>query len=80
MQCIFCKGKTKVIDVRKKDGRHYRRRECLECGERFTTYEVNQIHLLNVLEDYLPMRLIDEISNVLAVGYPEQGRNGDSLE
>lgn len=83
MECVFCGYKTKVIDTRKKEnGKHYRRRECQnkECGERFTTYEVNQIQLLNVLEDYLPMRLIDEISNVLALGYPEEGRNKDIME
>ncbi|RJR26247.1 MAG: transcriptional repressor NrdR [Desulfobacteraceae bacterium] len=50
MRCPFCtKINNKVIDSRlSKDGRLIRRRrECLECRRRFTTYER--------LEDMLPM-------------------------
>ena len=50
MKCPYCtKINNKVIDSRlSKDGRMIRRRrECLECGRRFTTYEK--------LEDVLPM-------------------------
>ena len=50
MKCPYCtKIDNKVIDSRlSKDGRMIRRRrECLKCGRRFTTYEK--------LEDVLPM-------------------------
>ena len=50
MKCPYCtKINNKVIDSRlSKDGRTIRRRrECIECGRRFTTYEK--------LEDVLPM-------------------------
>ena len=50
MKCPYCsKINNKVIDSRlSKDGRMIRRRrECVECGRRFTTYER--------LEDSLPM-------------------------
>ncbi|MBW2063840.1 MAG: transcriptional repressor NrdR [Deltaproteobacteria bacterium] len=50
MKCPYCaKIDNKVIDSRlSKDGRTIRRRrECLECGRRFTTYEK--------LEEALPM-------------------------
>ena len=50
MKCPYCaKIRNKVIDSRlSKDGRMIRRRrECIECGRRFTTYEK--------LEDILPM-------------------------
>jgi transcriptional repressor NrdR len=50
MKCPFCtKINNKVIDSRlSKDGRMIRRRrECLDCGRRFTTYEK--------LEEVLPM-------------------------
>jgi len=50
MKCPYCtKAENKVIDSRmSKDGRSIRRRrECLECGRRFTTYERQ--------EDILPM-------------------------
>ena len=49
MKCPYCtRVNNKVIDSRlSKDGRTIRRRrECLECGRRFTTYEK--------LEDILP--------------------------
>jgi transcriptional repressor NrdR len=50
MKCPYCtKINNKVIDSRlSKDGRMIRRRrECLDCGRRFTTYEK--------LEEVLPM-------------------------
>ena len=50
MKCPFChNGENRVIDSRiSKDGDAIRRRrECLGCGKRFTTYEV--------VEDVLPM-------------------------
>lgn len=78
MECFICGEKTRVLETRKnKEGRRYRRRECTACGEKFTTYEVNQMQLLNVLEDYLPMRLIDEISKGLAMGFPEHCEEKD---
>jgi transcriptional repressor NrdR len=41
MKCPFCGYKdTKVIDSRPTDERKRRRRECTNCGQRFTTYEV----------------------------------------
>ncbi len=54
MKCPFCKKpqQTKVVDSRTiKDGRSVRRRrECLKCGERFTTYEELEILRLTVLK------------------------------
>ena len=50
MKCPFCgHAENKVIDSRiSKDGKAVRRRrECLSCGKRFTTYEY--------VEDILPM-------------------------
>ncbi|HLC87111.1 MAG TPA: transcriptional regulator NrdR [Candidatus Nanoarchaeia archaeon] len=40
MDCVYCSGtKSKVVDKRKSPEGIRRRRECLECGKRFTTYE-----------------------------------------
>lgn len=39
MKCIFCEGETKVTDKRDGNGETRRRRECLKCRKRFTTYE-----------------------------------------
>ena len=55
MRCPFCNAKEdKVVDSRTtKDGRAIRRRrECLECGKRFTTYEhLEDIALMVVKKD-----------------------------
>ncbi len=40
MRCPYCKGQElKVIDSREAEETTRRRRECLECKKRFTTYE-----------------------------------------
>ena len=40
MKCPYCvEGDTKVIDTREVGDSVRRRRECLECRQRFTTYE-----------------------------------------
>lgn len=41
MKCPYCGFEdSKVIDSRPSDEKKRRRRECLSCGKRFTTYEV----------------------------------------
>lgn len=41
MKCPFCGYEdTKVIDSRPCEGKKRRRRECAQCGKRFTTYEI----------------------------------------
>lgn len=48
MRCPFCNGtETKVIDSRfsNEGDQVRRRRECLECEERFTTYETAELTL-----------------------------------
>jgi transcriptional repressor NrdR len=39
MRCIFCQSDTKVTDKRESPEGTRRRRECLKCKKRFTTYE-----------------------------------------
>ena len=39
MKCIFCGSDTKVTDKRESGRETRRRRECLKCKKRFTTYE-----------------------------------------
>ena len=54
MKCPFCKKqqRTKVVDSRAiKNGRAVRRRrECLKCHERFTTYEELELLRLTVIK------------------------------
>lgn len=56
MKCPICQSETKVIDSRDKLIGFYRRRECIECLTRFSTYElvlINSIdkHLINIMMD-----------------------------
>jgi transcriptional repressor NrdR len=47
MKCPFCKKETKVLESRESDESLRRRRECVRCGRRFTTYE--RIETTNIL-------------------------------
>lgn len=54
MHCPFCDAEdTKVIDSRTAEDGHAvrRRRECLNCGERFTTYETAQLIMPQVIKN-----------------------------
>ncbi|SHH16889.1 transcriptional regulator NrdR [Clostridium grantii] len=53
MKCPFCgEGESKVIDSRSTDNAIRRRRECIICNKRYTTYEkVDTIPLLVVKKD-----------------------------
>ncbi len=49
MNCPFCGfNDSKVIDSRPSDDRIRRRRECVKCHGRFTTYEIIEMPLLMV--------------------------------
>ena len=49
MKCPFCSFEdSKVIDSRPADDKIRRRRECIKCGGRFTTYEMIEVPLLMV--------------------------------
>jgi len=52
MNCPYCgKQETKVTDKRDSEGLTRRRRECLKCGERFTTYERVELELHVIKKD-----------------------------
>lgn len=38
-RCLRCQGPTKVVETRSVGDRQRRRRQCLDCGGRVTTYE-----------------------------------------
>lgn len=82
MECPFCKSDTKVIDVRTTDiGNRIRRRECKnpECKERFTTHELTQIQIMEKLDEFLPINLVDKISKALSISFPERDEVPDEL-
>ena len=48
MFCVYCNNDTKVIDKRDNESTTRRRRECLKCEKRFTTYEKPEISIIIV--------------------------------
>jgi len=50
MRCPFCGGSTEVTDKRDSEGETRRRRECLKCKKRFTTYERLEAKNLRVIK------------------------------
>ena len=51
MKCPFCGFEdTKVIDSRPSEEKKRRRRECTNCGKRFTTYEIIEKPMLMVFK------------------------------
>lgn len=50
MKCLYCEASTRVVDSRDtQDGAAVRRRrECVDCGKRFTTYERAQLRHIEV--------------------------------
>ena len=53
MKCPFCKGNdTQVVDTREsEEGDHIRRRRrCLSCDRRFTTYEIVELRMPQVVK------------------------------
>lgn len=52
MRCQFCSSEdTKVVNKRDGEGFARRRRECLKCGKRFTTYERPDAVLVVIKKD-----------------------------
>jgi len=51
MKCPFCKNSdTKVLDSRDTEVAVRRRRECLNCEKRFTTYERHELAHLTIIK------------------------------
>jgi|SRR3989338_21852 len=46
MNCPFCTNETKVLESRMSEKAVRRRRECLKCANRFTTFEKAEFHFL----------------------------------
>lgn len=51
MKCPYCLANTKVIDKRESKESTRRRRECIKCKKRFTTYERVETQLYVIKKD-----------------------------
>jgi len=55
MKCPRCLAfnNSKVLDSRPKENNIYRRRKCLECGQRWTTFELSFKEIRDFYEDII---------------------------
>ena len=65
MQCQKCDSPTKVVDSRESAGRIRRRRECLACSHRFSTYEQAYDSLSPYLSNFDFVELEQAVSLIL---------------
>lgn len=78
MKCVFCgSSDSKVVDSRYlKDTAIRRRRECVNCGKRFTTYETvetNPMIVTNVHNEREPFKLEKLIESLKYATYCRDG-------
>lgn len=66
MNCPQCLGDTKVTDSRDANLGVRRRRECLECAHRFSTYEIESSDLEEIKELILSVKLLEPLKRSLA--------------
>lgn len=59
MRCPYCNSETKVTNKRDSEGETRRRRECLKCKKRFTTYEKIEMKEIRVIKKDNSRELFD---------------------
>ncbi|MFB6144052.1 MAG: transcriptional regulator NrdR [Candidatus Nanohaloarchaea archaeon] len=84
MRCVYCdSGDTSVVDTRDTEDKVRRRRECDDCGRRFTTYEEAEQFDITVIkksgdrEDFSEEKLRDGIeraTNKTSLGEDDAGK------
>ena len=84
MKCVFCGcSDSKVVDSRYlKDTAIRRRRECVKCGKRFTTYETvetNPMIVTNVYNEREPFKLEKLTESLRYATYCRDGVDVDML-
>ena len=84
MKCIFCgNGESKVVDSRYlKDTSIRRRRECLKCGKRFTTYETvetNPMVVTNVDNMREPFKTEKLAESIRYASYCTEAKDVDGM-
>lgn len=64
MTCPKCDScNTRVINSREGDSHIYRRRKCLDCGHRFTTYEYEAEKIYTIAELMVAKNYKEKIKN-----------------
>ena len=58
MKCPLCQKRTKTIETKAIHQKVRRRKECLSCGVRFSTYELLDTDYQDLIDKNLEVRLI----------------------
>lgn len=74
MECPYCRSDSRVLDSRRSGFDVRRRRECLECKRRFTTYERLEPPEIRVVKRRGPPQVFDRDKLVRAVLRVSRGR------
>lgn len=83
MECIYCSSKkTKVTNKRNSEKEIRRRRECLKCGKRFTTYEKPCCQEIYIIKRSGKKEKFDinKIKQGLLKAFEKRGLSNDKLE
>lgn len=82
MSCPYCNHhETKVTDKRDGDGVTRRRRECLKCGERFTTYERVELELNVIKKDGRREKFNhDKLKNGIHKAFEKRPKTSDEVD
>jgi transcriptional regulator NrdR family protein len=77
MICPICDSiNLKVFNTKRYETKQYRRRKCLECDYRFTTYEVDTALLMELFEEQFDLDTISKISTILEREFPAKNEWG----
>lgn len=78
MKCPVCESQNvRVSNVRERDSKVYRRRKCLDCGEVFTTYELDCGMLMEVFEGHFNLETSQKIATIIERSFPVRSRLRD---
>jgi hypothetical protein len=77
VQCPECNGESKVIDSRDVFEARRRRRECLRCKHRYSTYEIHAEHYNRVVAN---LAQVDSIMETLRAKVQPGDSNGHRQE
>ena len=81
MQCPYClHPETKVVDSRESESSVRRRRECLKCEKRYTTYEQAEIDDLVVIKKDGRREAFDRSKLIKSISLPCQKRPIKTIE
>src|SRR5699024_10631503 len=73
-----CGSGTRVIDVRSNEhGIKVRLRQCKKCKVRIKTYELSTLKVMEILDNFLPVIIVDKISNALGVALDNEESEED---